>query len=131
MAFTVSTQYILDGTRKAVIKLHLVSDASAEATNQVLVDASDLSPGTDKLSIETIESYLRGFSVDLHWKADSNVDIMTLPADQQVYKDFRDIGGLPNNGGPGVNGDILFTTTGGSSGDEGTIILRLKKKAIE
>lgn len=130
MAFTVTQNVILDGSRKCVIKLHLVSDATAEATNQILVDASDLNPGNNVLVIEAINAELRGFSADLHWKADTNVDILTIPAEGQFIADYKPIGCLQNNAGPGRNGDILFTTTGGTAGDEGTIVLELKKKAL-
>lgn len=127
MAFTVTRQTILDGSNICIMKFHLVSDATAEATNQILLDASDLNPGTDILKIEGIDANLRGFSMDLHWHADTNVDIITIPAESQFEADFCYIGGLNNNAGPGRTGDILFTTTGGTSGDEGTLILKMRK----
>lgn len=129
MAFTVTRQTIVDGSSYCVIKFHLVSDATAEATNQVLLDVSDLNPGTDLVKIECVDAMLRGFSVDLHWHADTNVDILTIPAEGQLIADFRYHGGLNNNAGPGRTGDILFTTTGGTSGDEGTILLKMRKYA--
>ena len=69
--------------------------------------------------------------VDLLWNASSNVLCKTLGANgalsSQGYMDFRDFGGITNNAGSGVNGDLLLTTTGHGSGDHYTIILKLSK----
>ena len=41
--------------------------------------------------------------------------------------EFQDFGGIPNNAGSGVTGDIDSTTVGHSSGDAYSIILVLNK----
>ena len=68
-----------------------------------------------------------GMNVDIHWNATTNVLALSLFSDGHL--DFRGFGGLQNNAGSGVNGDILFTTRGHSSGDTYSIILELTKKS--
>lgn len=128
MAITVSSQVLVDGSRNAVVKLHLVSGAAVDVTDQSLIDISALLANSPaKVKIMAIESSSSDMDIDLHWDATSNVDIMTLPVGEDVY-DFRRIGGLINNAGAGVTGDILFSTRGAASDSEATILLELKKK---
>jgi len=42
--------------------------------------------------------------------------------------DFKPVGGLINNAGTGVTGDILFTTSGHTAGDSYSIILEMDKR---
>jgi hypothetical protein len=40
---------------------------------------------------------------------------------------YADFGGISNNSGAGVTGDVLFSTVGASNGDRYTIILECIK----
>lgn len=126
MAITVTKQVIVDGSRNAVVKLHLVSGAAAEATNQSLLDVSTLVDTPAEVKIVEITSGSSDMDIDLHWDATANVDIITLPVGETVY-DFREFGGLLNNSGAGKTGDILFSTRGAAADSEATIVLTLKK----
>jgi hypothetical protein len=60
------------------------------------------------------------------WDATTDVPAFVL-APGQAQMDFSKFGGLINNAGAGVTGDIMFTTIGHSAGDTYSIILHMKK----
>jgi hypothetical protein len=64
-------------------------------------------------------------SVNLLWDATTDVLAIALPSDVSDTLDFREIGGLKNNAGSGVTGDIQFTTVGHATGDTYTIVLEM------
>ena len=45
----------------------------------------------------------------------------------QGHIDVKEFGGITNDAGSGVNGDLLLTTTGHTDGEHYTIILKLSK----
>ena len=66
-------------------------------------------------------------SFELFWNASSNVSTRKVKIDSEGYFDYRDFGGLVNNAGSGVNGDVLLTTTGHSNTDTYDVILSMRK----
>ena len=130
MANTLNLLTIIDGKRNAVIKAFLASDgASGELTDQVIVDVSALLGAPSKVHITKIQSALRGFDVLLEFDATTDVPILTLTPESGVSDlCFEHFGGLPNNGGAGVTGDITITTTGfTAAGDTGWLLLEVVK----
>lgn len=126
MAITVTKQVLVDGSRNTTVKLHLVSGAATDVTNQSLLDISTLVDEPAIVKIVYIESGSSDMDIDLHWDATVNVDIMTLPVGEDIYDATR-FGGYINNAGAGVTGDILFSTRGAAADSEATIVLDLKK----
>lgn len=124
MADAVTTQTIVDGARNTVIKLTNLSDGTGEAAVKK-VDVSTLLGAPSAVSIRKVHYSVTGMVATLLWDADTDVRILDLAGDG--WFDFTDFGGLPNNAGAGVTGDILLTTTGHSSGDSYSIILELTK----
>lgn len=115
MANTVTSQTLLDGSKRSVIKWYLASDgASGELADQVIFDASAMTPATTDSTIERIRGYFIGFSGLVEFDATTDVAALVLPADDQFDFDFTNdvTNGLPNNSGTGKTGDILLTTTG-------------------
>lgn len=131
MANTVTSQTLLDGSKRTVIKWYFASDgATGELTDQVIFDASAVSPATTDSSIERIRGYFIGFSGLVEFDATADVAAVVLPTDDQFDYSFVEwnINGLPNNGGAGVTGDILLTTTGfTAAGDIGWLEITVKK----
>lgn len=130
MANTVAKQTILDGPRNAVIKVFLASDGAAgELTDEVVVDVSALYGAPAKVHLTRVMHAFRGFDALLEWDATTDKGIMTLTPESGVSEaDFRDFGGIPNDAGTGVTGDILLTTTGfTASGDTGWLLLEVVK----
>lgn len=126
MAITVTKQVMVDGPQHAVVKLHLVSGAAADVTNQSLLDVSTLEDSPALVKIMSLNVFSADMDIDLHWDATANVDILTLPVGENNSK-FTFFGGLTNNAGAGVTGDILFSTRGAAADTEATIILQLQK----
>jgi hypothetical protein len=122
MADAVSTQVILNGSRNLVVKLTNTSDGTGEAAVKK-VDASD--QGASFLTIEKIHYSVAGMVARLLWDATTDVTIVDLQGDGCL--NACDFGGLPNNAGAGVTGDILLTTVGHTAGDSYSIILEMKK----
>lgn len=65
--------------------------------------------------------------VTLLWKATTNVLAACLSSDAPLKVDFREFGGLLNQGGAGKTGDILITTTGLLTGDAILIELIIRR----
>tara|TARA_Y100001938_G_scaffold133493_1_gene192923 strand:- start:15 stop:434 length:420 start_codon:yes stop_codon:yes gene_type:complete len=137
MADAVTSQIIGDNVsaKNILVKLTNISDGTGESA-VAKVDVSTLAKSRSgdacsRVNIEEIYYDIFGMRVDLLWNASSNVICKVLGSNgahtSSGYMDFRDFGGLTNNAGSGVNGDLLLTTTGHTSGDHYTIILKLSK----
>ena len=126
MANTITSQILSDGERNAVVRISIVGDSSGDEASTTLVNASDFSGSFGDLKITGIWAQLDGFSAKLEWNANTNVDILNIPANLEIDQKFGDFGGLINSSGAGKNGDIDITTTDLDT-EEGTIILWMKK----
>lgn len=134
MANTVETQTIHDGPRNLVVKVHLHSDGVAgELSAQSIVDISTYQsfPGLGaptSCRIKKVQSNLSGFTGELLWDATADLHAINIP-DYEFNADYTSIGGLPNNAGSGVTGDIVMSTNGFSAAtDTGHIVLELIKE---
>lgn len=124
MADAVSSQTIIDGARNAVMKFTNLSDGTGESA-VVKVDVSALQGAPSKVDIQKVHYNVNGMVVTMLWDATTDVRILELSG--YGCFDFRDFGGLTNNAGAGVTGDISFTTTGATSGDSYSIVLEMTK----
>ena len=131
MADAVATQTIFDGERKAIQKFTNISDGTGES-KVLKVDVSSLLPNNygiacDKVTITKIHAATTGMSVEIFWDATTDVLCHTVAPDSNYSFDFEKFGGMPNDAGTGVTGDVLFSTVGASSGDLYTITLEMVK----
>lgn len=131
MVNTVSKQTLIDGHRNIVFQVDIVGDGSGDESATSLVDISTFAAhptrGTPTgCSIDKVVSTLEGFTCQLLWDATTDVEAL-LVGQTPAVMDFKDQGGLLNNAGSGKTGDINITTTGLGSGDQGTILLHLRK----
>jgi len=132
MADTVATQTILDGPKYAVLKFTNVSDGTGESA-VTKVDVSGLATSANGstctgVTIQKIWWQCTGMKVSILFDATSDVLAIQLGENQSGHHDYTSFGGIPNNAGSGVTGDVQFTTVGHSSGDTYTIILYLRKE---
>ena len=131
MANVGTKQTLMDGPRNLVVKVALVADGVADSSDELMINVSDYSSptpdGTNPVKITRIWAQLAGFAATLEWDATTNVDIVTISIDMEFDQDYRSIGGLVNNAGTGITGDILIDTAGIAAGDEGTILLWMRK----
>ena len=131
MADAVTAQTIFDGDKKVIQKFTNISDGSGES-EVVKVDVSALnanghSQACTGVTIEKIWWQCNGMKVKILFDATTDAFCIELGENQSGYHDYSSFGGLKNNAGSGVTGDILFTTVGHSSGDTYTITLEMRK----
>jgi len=126
MADAVTSQTIFDGPTRTVMKFTNVSDGTGESA-VLKVDVSELNGAPSRVRIMQVWFTCDGMSVDMFWDATSDVLAFSLPQTQNGHLDFRCFGGIPNNAGSGITGDLMFTTVGHTSGDRYSIVLELAK----
>ena len=131
MADAVTSQTIFDGDKKVIQKFTNISDGTGESEVKK-VDVSALTTNghgqtSTSVTIEKIWWQCVGMKTRLFFDATSNAFIIELGENQSGYHDYSSFGGLKNNAGSGVTGDILFTTVGHSSADTYTITLEMRK----
>ena len=131
MADAVGSQTILDGERLFIAKYTNLSDGTGE-TGVVKVDVSTLNPNSFGLAcngvkINKIYATTHGLQVRILWDATTDVFAWVIPQNSNYLMDFSSFGGIPNNAGAGVTGDVLFTTQDSSAGDSYTVVLECLK----
>lgn len=124
MADAVSSQTLIDNERNVVMKFTNTSDGTGESA-VTKVDVSALNGAPSTVRINKIHYSVAGMVVRLLWDATADVTIVDLQGDGIL--DCTGFGGLRNNAGSGVTGDIQLTTIGHSSGDSYSLILEMQK----
>lgn len=127
MADAVTSQTILDGERLFIGKFTNISDGTGE-TGVIKIDVSTLTPSAagnacNGIKINKIWAQTMGMAVDILWDANTDLLCETIPENQFYLMDYSSFGGLPNNAGTGVTGDVLFSTVGAAAGDRYTIVI--------
>ena len=136
MADAVTSQTLSDGDRIAVVKFTNISDGTGESSVEK-VDISGFATNINgetpaRAHIEQIWYDVGGMRVALEWNATSNVVAAVLGGSAAAgnvsgHMDFRSFGGLKNNAGSGIDGNIDLTTHGHTNHDHYTIVLQLRK----
>ena len=127
MANVVDVNTQLDGERNAVFHIRIEGDGSGDEAATQLIDMSTLSGSPSSLKIRAVDGKLTGFSASLLWDATTDELACEVPAGAS-FVDADMYGGIINNAGSGVTGDIMLTTVGLGSGDNGVIVLEVRKK---
>ncbi len=129
MAHVVIASVIEQGPKFVVFKTTIMGDGSSgELSKYLLFDASYFGTNT-KEKIFDVEYCLNGFTAVLYWNATADVQLMSLAKDHPSHINYIPFGGIPNNAGTGITGDILISTTGlASKTYDGHIIIRLAWK---
>ena len=131
MADAVTSQTIFDGSKRAIMKFTNISDGTGE--NKVLkVDVTTLRASAsgkacDGVTITKIHAATHGMEVQIWWDATTDVLAWIVPQNNAYTFDFEKIGGLTNNAGAGVNGNVLFSTVDASIGDMYAVTLEMVK----
>ena len=85
-----------------------------------------------RVTIDQIWYDIGGMRVALEWNASTNVVATVLggsaaAGNVQGHMDFRSFGGIKNNAGSGIDGDIDLSTSGHTNLDHYTIVLEVRK----
>ena len=137
MADAVTSQTLSDGDATAVMKFTNISDGSGEASVKkvdvsALTKHSTTAADCSRVHITQVWYAISGMRIDLEWDASSNIKALILGAGVALepstgHFDFISFGGIKNNAGGGITGDIDLTTLHHTSNDAYTIILELSK----
>jgi hypothetical protein len=131
MADAVTSQTLLDGERLAIMKFTNISDGTGESA-VLKVDVSALTPSAsgaacDRVTVTKIYISTHGMEVRMLWDATTDVPFFLSAPNATQTLDMSAFGGITNNGGAGVTGDIMFSTADASSGDTYWCILEMVK----
>ena len=131
MADTVASQTLVDDIKIAVFKFTNISDGSGESAVKK-IDVSALATNQrgqacTRVTIDEIWWQCNGMKVQVLFDASTDLLCIELGENQSGHHDYSSFGGLTNNAGSGVTGDILFTTVGHSSADTYTITMKVRK----
>lgn len=124
MADAVSSQTVIDGDKNVVMKFTNLSDGTGEAA-VLKVDVSALNGAPSRVKVNKVHFNVNGMVVTMLWDATTDVRILELEGHGTF--DFTKFGGLINNAGAGITGDILFTTTAAALNDSYSIVLEMAK----
>lgn len=128
---TIATQTIIDGPRNAVVKI-VGTLSAADQPQTTVVNVSTLAFSPPFVNIMHVDySISDGIEVQLLWNA--TTDTLIMPLAGRGRMSFVDFGGLSNNAGAGVTGNIDLQTTGGATvtgTSVYTIILEMAKKGL-
>jgi len=126
MANTVTSHTLIDGDRNLVMLFTGLLDTSNES-RVIKVDASTFVPAATKIRIDYVQySISSQLSLILDWDADTDVRFLALSGQGEI--EACKFGGLQNNAGTGVTGDIALTTVGWASGSQSyTLLLEMTK----
>ena len=129
MAIALTKQTIHDGERNAVILGKVSTDDASQLTDAVLVDLSALSNSPTSVKVMKIKaeatSTIHGW---LEFDATADVAFHTIPQGANYEQCYRDVGGINNNAGSGVTGDITLTTLASAVGETMSILIWVAKK---
>ncbi len=101
-------QTILDGDKNVVVKV----TGNGAVTAELIVDVSALVPSCTRVRLHRLQaSVVDTLAASLLWDADTDLVMVHLTSVNQDM-DFKRFGGLINNAGTGVTGDVLLTTVG-------------------
>lgn len=117
---------LYDGYRNLIMQLTGVSDGSGDETLATKVDVTTLSPPCKNVKILDYQYEVSGGLLQMYWDADNPVMFEALAG--MGERDFDDIRGMTNGGGPTATGNILFSTQGFDSGSSYSVTLTMKKK---
>jgi hypothetical protein len=130
MANTVTSQTLVDGKRNLVMLFTGVLDTSDEA-RVIKVDVSSFNTPATKVRVDSICCHTSGaLKVILDWDASTPVRFAALFGNVEI-EEMDEFGGIINNAGAGVTGDIFLTTVGWSAGSQTyTLLLCMTKESF-
>jgi hypothetical protein len=134
MANSTSSQVILDGSRRAVIKFEGVLDSSNLALTAVIAPStlqgmrnwpSAGVPTTVRI-VKIWHNVEDGLSLDFFWEATVAKRVESLTG--RANPSYRDFGGLGNNAGVGKTGRLMASSHGWSGVKSFSVIIEVEKE---
>lgn len=130
MPNTVLVTTLLNGPRHVVLHVYIKGDGLGEADAITIADPEDFGMSGDKrfFTIETIQSSLSGFYVQLKFEYLVDGTFIWVIPEFDADKDFTRYGGLKDRSNVlDGTGKVLLSTVGLDEGDEGSFVIKLRK----
>ncbi|MBV5327103.1 MAG: hypothetical protein JZU65_05610 [Chlorobium sp.] len=125
MANSITTTYLMNGSKYFIAKIDFICDTTAELTAVDAIAIASLTGLPAKFKIRNISWQLSDFYVKMFWDATADVPAITLNQYEGDIDFFCEIGApLINNAGAGVTGKLQLTTVGLKAGSGGTIFIK-------
>lgn len=123
MADAVTSQTLRNSGSDIAMLFTNLSDGTGEG-NVVKVDVSAL--GCTRVAVTRIQYSVTGCELTLKWDATTDVKFAVLQGNGVI--DASHLGGIHNNAGAGVTGDIMFdfTAARADAGDSYTVLLEMR-----
>ncbi len=121
MADAVTSQTLIDGERMVIMKFTNISDGTGESA-VLKVDVSTLNASAsgkacNRVTVNKIYISNHGMEVRMLFDATTDVPFYLSSSNATQTLDMSGFGGITNNAGAGVTGDIVFSTADASAGD--------------
>jgi len=131
MADAVTSQTLIDGERMVIMKFTNISDGTGESA-VLKVDVSTLNASAsgkacNRVTVNKIYISNHGMEVRMLFDATTDVPFFLSSSNATQTLDMSGFGGITNNAGAGVTGDIVFSTADASAGDTYWAILEMVK----
>jgi hypothetical protein len=131
MADAVTSQTLFDNERTAIMKFTNISDGTGESAvtkvNVSLLTPSASGQACTRVTVTKIYISNHGMEVRMFFDASTDMPFFLSSGSATQTLDMSAFGGITNNGGTGVNGNIVFSTADASSGDTYWCILEMTK----
>ena len=126
MANAFTSQTLQDGVSRVVMLFTGTLDTSNESAT-AKVDVSALTPAVTRVKVDKVHySVSDGLTLQILWDATTDVRFLALSGGGTL--DATCFGGLHNNAGDGITGDIMFSTLGWSGTMSYTVVLEMTKR---
>ena len=131
MADAVTSQTLIDGERTLIMKFTNISDGTGEAAvtkvDVATLAANAFGKACDRVTVTKIFVATYGMEVRMYFDASTDAPFFLSSQDATQTLDMSAFGGITNNAGTGVNGNIVFSTADASAGDSYWVILEMVK----
>lgn len=133
MAASATTTTIVDGDRRRVIQVVILSDDASELTDAVVYDYSadtNVPNGRSAAGVKILQAWFENPTAagQIFVEFDGATDRLACGAGvgDSHHSDYRSFGGLKNNATT-PTGDITITTLGLAAGDQAVVTLNIAK----
>ena len=111
MANSITTTYLVNGSRLFSAKIDIVGDGSGDETGAEIIDVADLTGTPSTFKIRKMQWTFDDFSATLLWDATTDVPAFVMPSGGHGI-DFSNTGAhLVNDAGTGITGKLLIATS--------------------
>ena len=126
MANAFTSQTLQDGESRVVMLFTGTLDTANESAT-AKVDVSALAPAPTKVKVDKIHFTVSdGLTLIMAWDATTDVRFAALSGSGCL--DATCFGGLHNNAGAGITGDVMFSTLGWAGVMSYTVVLEMTKR---